>query len=67
MTPLETLRLAALAFESGRSAYLVTVKKAKRKSFQNSLGNAMRSKGLRYSIANYHARGGNVIIIKQKW
>jgi hypothetical protein len=67
MTPLETLRLAAEAFESGRSAYLVTVKKQKRKSFQNSLGNAMRREGLQYKIANYHAKGGNVIIIKQKW
>jgi hypothetical protein len=67
MTPLEELRLAALAFESGRSAYLVTVKRAKRKSFQNSLGNAMRREGLKFSIANYHAKGGNVIIIKQKW
>lgn len=66
MTPLEVIRLAAEAFESGQCAYLVTVKRSKRKAFQKSLGNAARRKGLSYRINDYHALGGNVIIIKPK-
>lgn len=66
MTPLDALRKAAAAFEAGAPMYLVTVQKQKRKQFQKSLGNAMRRKGLSYRINDYHARGGNVIIIKPK-